>query len=102
MRQTNNPVYERKDNVLFPFANDVALEARVHSQATKSEVAPYENVWATRMHRQIELDHVVAWQLFIRKFITDTVNGKNIFRLAGFDFNLPANILNVGIDGAFV
>ena len=102
MRQTDNPVYERKDNVLFPFANDVALEARVHSQATKVEASPYENVWATCMHRQSEMDHVVAWQLFVRKFITYTVNGKDIFRLAGFDFNLSANILNVCIDGAFV
>ena len=102
MQQTNNPVCERKDNDLFPFANGAAWEAMVHSQATNVEAVPYENVWATPVYRQVERDQVVAWQLFIRKFITDTVNGEDIFRLAGFDFNLPANILNVSIDCAFV
>ena len=102
MQQTNNQVCEKKDNALFPFANDDALEARVHSQATRVEAAPYENVWATRLYRQVERNLVVTCQLFIRKFVTDTVNGEDIFRLAGFDFNLPANIFNVSIDGAFV
>ena len=102
MQQTNNPVFERKDNDLFPFANVASLEARVHSRATRAEAAPYDDVWATCVYRQVERDHVVTWQLFIRKFITDTINGEYIFRLAGFDFDLSSNILNVGIDGAFV
>ena len=102
MQQTNNQVCEKKDNALFPFANDAALEARVHSQATRAEAVPYENVWATCVYRQVEKDHVVTWQLFICKFISNAINCEDIFRLAGFEFNLPANILNVSIDCAFV
>jgi hypothetical protein len=91
-----------EDNDLYPFANGGALEARVHPEATKVEVAAYENALTRHVDRQIGRNQVGACQLFIRKFITHAVNCKDIFRLTGFIFNFPANILNVSIDGTFV
>src|SRR5574341_288094 len=39
---------------------------------------------------------------FIRKLITDTIDCQNILRLAGFDFDLTAKVLDMRVNCAFI
>ena len=39
---------------------------------------------------------------FVRKLVTNPIHRENILRLAGFDFNFATDILDMGINCAFV
>src|SRR5215212_3434321 len=39
---------------------------------------------------------------FIHKLITNAIDGQNVLRLTGFEFDLAADVLNMRIDGAFI
>jgi hypothetical protein len=39
---------------------------------------------------------------FIRELISNTINRKNILRLASFEFNLAADIFDMRVNGAFI
>ena len=91
-------------------ANDVDLvAATLHSRATmEGEVS--DNIARAKKNGEKNVlamkgDWVEKNQIdysFIRKLISNTIDSKNIFRLAGFDFDLAADVFDMSINGAFI
>ena len=107
--QIDNPFFERKDCAAYIPS---AWGATLHSRATTAGAVCGDNFPC--LHARLnDGESIFAWEAdwseesqvddsFVYKLITDTVDGQNILRLAGFDFDLAANILDMRVDGAFV